>query len=136
MIHNFTDLLRYGDDNAIGELLRDITFPEEGYGCYTTFVVRADARQWSPRERLKYWKKTLLGCEDLHELAKDFTGLGSGYSYEIDHHRIDVCWYWDGDGTLTFLVYDPEGNPMRLLRNDDCKKSYRWESEQAREVET
>jgi hypothetical protein len=131
VIHNLTDLLHYGEDNAVGELLRDVTFTGDGYGCYSTFEVRSDAREWHELERTDYWRARHAGEDDyIEELASEEAALGSGYTYTFANHRIDVCWYWDGDGHLEFLVYDPDGDPMRRLYNTDCKNAYHWDSEE------
>jgi hypothetical protein len=130
---SFADrILRTADPCAVGEILRDLTFVGEGYGCYSTFEVREDAREWTREQRRDYW--VAFGYDEKGEEVWDWTAdeaadLGQGYTYELDGYRIDVCWYWDGDGTLTFVVWRG-GEILRSLYNGDCKKSNRWVDDQ------
>lgn len=130
---SFADrILRTADPCAVGEILRDLTFVGEGYGCYTNFDVREDAVEWSTERRRDYWQA--LGYdEDPDEewgmIASEAAANGRGFTYELDGYRIDVCWEWDGDGTLTFVVWR-DGEILRCLYNGDCKKSNRWVDDQ------
>lgn len=114
-------LLREVDSNVVGELLRDLTFLGEGYGCYSNFSVRSGARKWYPRQRRDWWQALGVDEECLDEVAF----LGEGYTFDLDGYLIDVCWFWDGDGTLTFCV-SREADVLRTLYNGDCKKDYGW----------
>lgn len=109
-------------------MLREVTFPGDGYGCYSTFEVREAARKWAHRERVNWWRGFGYGDdEESGTTAKEAADMGAGYSYEIGGYQINVCWFWDGDGILTFEVCDSTGYVLRRLENNDCKKSYRWE---------
>ena len=128
---SFADrILRMADPCAVGEILRELTFVGMGYGCYSTFDVRDGAREWTREQRYDYW--IALGYEDDEEWGKVATEAadnGQGYTYELDGYRIDVCWEWDGDGTLTFVVRR-DGEILRCLYNGDCKKANRWVDDQ------
>lgn len=121
-------ILRTADPCAVGEILRELTFVGDGYGCYSDFTVRKGAREWSRDERANYW--IAYGYDEDPEDEWSWTAdaasdMGQGYTYELDGYRIDVCWYWDGDGTLTFVVWRGD-EVLRCLTNTDCKKPNHW----------
>ena len=54
---------------------------------------------------------------DVEEFLADYPGT-QAYSNGLIH----IAWYWDGDGTLLFVV--PSENIAVI--NSDCKKDYGW----------
>jgi hypothetical protein len=49
-------LILDSSDDALGELLRSVAFVGNGYGCYSTFDVRDDARRWSEDRMRGFWE--------------------------------------------------------------------------------
>lgn len=98
--------------NTVGEYLRDIFFDTKGgtlYGCYTTFDVRSEVNSLPPEPVIYFDGEQEFEDEDNVWTVYEFLGIKMRY-------------YWDGDGTLEFILRDG-----RHLSNDDCKKSNRWE---------
>lgn len=116
------------DPNALGEMLRDITFVGEGYGCYSDFDLLPEAVKLSKADREIFWRASKY--EDPEEVA----GMGEGCIYSIGDYRIEMVYYWDGDGVLAFRVYKGL-QILAHIENDDCKKNYRWEHVQCQFVE-
>jgi hypothetical protein len=111
--------------DVAGELLRELTFVGEGYGCYSTFEVRDGAVQWGEESRRKFWLQLEDPNDDeASERALELAGWGEGYTYTLGPVVVNVCWYWDGDGCLAFQVRGPDFE--RVVENTDCKKSYGW----------
>lgn len=107
------------EPNALGEFLRDWFFakPADGswsYGCYTTFVVRPEARHASPELIQSFF-------EEEWEEGLSFYG----YLCRSGELVVGCFWYWDGDGDLSFVVYH-HGKVVRIIRNTDCKKAGNW----------
>lgn len=90
--------------DVLGELLRDLFFDQRhGIGCYETFILRDEV---NPLEsvRVEYdtcfnWKRACLA---------------------VDNNYVEMWHYWDGDGTLAFILADS------VLLNTDCKCNYDW----------
>lgn len=111
------------DPNVLGEHLREVTFVGEGYGCYDTFDVRPDAEDLGHEEAMKFIMGDADASEDWALDAERFEGRRFRYQGLI----IDCFWYWDGDGTLAFRITHPLLGLLRVIENDDCKKSYCWD---------
>lgn len=116
------------DPNQLGEFLRSVAFVGPGYGYYGgydadagEFDIRPDARKWSVEERAQFLKDVVLG-----EADPWLTETSAGYTFQQDNLLIDVFWYCDGDGDLTFRIRTQEGEVLRVINNDDCKKEHRW----------
>lgn len=108
--------------DTLGELLREITFVDEGLlGCYNTFKVRSDAKEWSCQKIRKFIKER-YNYIDEEDCTKDNP---KGYTFKEGNLTIDVFWKWDGDGTLYFRVRDDNKIIIEII-NDDCKKIYGW----------
>lgn len=124
-------VLASGSTDSVGELLRGLTFVGGGYGCYENFDVRPDAVEWDSAKRRRFWLN--LGYSEAdhsYDQAAECADMGSGYTWRLGNIQVDVCWYWDGDGTLAFILSDGP-QPFRILVNNDCKKDYRWEDDPA-----
>lgn len=136
-------LLFNADANAVGEILRSLTFPEQNtdgdiatyaFGCYSTFVVREDAIPIEGQE------KTELVEHYVGEPPVDLPDPEEVEWYEEERRivergctairffeggvQIDCFWYWDGDGYLLYRI--SSGESRRMISNNDCKKDYRW----------
>lgn len=109
------------DPVTLGELLRELTFIGDGYGCYSTFDVRPDARELPHHVARWFFDEGDDEAEWDHLEDEDY----SGYVFEQDGLTIEVFWYWDGDGTLAYRISNAEG-ALRIIENNDCKKSSRW----------
>lgn len=108
--------------DTLGELLREMTFVGEGYGCYVNFDVRRDA---APLPHATA-KRILIG-DDPEDWADYPDDTFSGYVYVFDGLIVEAYWYWDGDGTLVFRLRSGAlSEPIRTIGNGDCKKSYGW----------
>ena len=122
---------------ALGEMLRAWIFvvPEGddwGYGCYTTFDVRPEARKcrWSNKEIFaEFWGM------DNDEWEEEYAGFieAEAYAFNWFGYQVEVAWYWDGDGMLSFRIWGPHGATathelelVRWIENNDCKKAYPW----------
>lgn len=122
-------MLRFGDANAVAELLREQLFIGDGLGCYYNFDVLTDAREWSEEERKQFFCEIgYIDPADRDEWNdwQEVAARSHGYSFNLDPYQIEAAWYWDGDGTLCFRVWH-NGELLRSLINYDCKKPYRWE---------
>ena len=110
--------------DAVGEYLRSKFFDEksrpygDGHtyketGCYDTFDWQKDV---TPMDMTSVDTSNSLGDDDLGWTR------GSKLISTDDIPVIIECWYyWDGDGTLGFLL--PDG---QFLCNTDCKKDHGW----------
>lgn len=113
------------DDDHLGEVLRSLFFHGDGFGCYQNFDAPAGAREWYLDEPLAFWHT--LEHED-QEWVSFAAEHGQGYTWDIGGLTVDACWYWDGDGTLSFRVRYGD-RVIRWITNGDCKKDYNWHSE-------
>lgn len=113
------------DCDFLGELLRNYLFVNDGnekiytgdknykeFGCYETFNVRKDAIKIGASNI-----KQILSAYKI-EHYKDLRYFG--YVFNYFGCEIICIWYWDGDGTLIFIL------PDRAIINTDCKCSYDW----------
>ena len=108
------------DPDAVGELLRYTFFKadrEKGeVGCYMTFDWREGVEPLADLTVTDRWDDTTVWTRARMRVQ------------HIDDHgqptesQIECRYYWDGDGTLLFLL--PDG---RCLVNYDCKKDHNWE---------
>lgn len=130
-----------GDPNVIGELLRLLTFPEhdggELVGCYTTFAVRPDATPLDPAARARLVALSLRGPAEIDQLAdleitsddaaqvEEDNANAEGYVFAEGDLRIELAWFWDGDGWLVYRVFSPAGFVCGVV-NDDAKKPHNW----------
>jgi hypothetical protein len=126
-------LIRYGDPNALGELLREAGFIGEGLGCYYNFDVRADAKEWDSAERQNFY--TQIGWIDPTDPDEwndweEVVNKSHGYSFSFENVKVEMAWYWDGDGVLAYRVWRDK-ELLRSIINSDCKKPYRWEEVEA-----
>src|SRR6185312_12602247 len=100
--------------------MRYWAFIGKGYGCYENFDVREDSNfsQMSPREvAILFGRPFDPNYEADNECLKEA-------AWFKDKSGIEFGWWWDGDGTLAFVI--PE---VGILRNSDCKKDHDWEFE-------
>jgi hypothetical protein len=108
---------------AVGEYLREQFFNQrEGLGCYETFTLNSGVLPL-PKQPVPSWASgelddPILGYDaDMGEFTRaELNGV-------IMEH------YWDGDGFLAFILDDGS-----YLVNSDCKKRYRWESYESKEI--
>lgn len=115
-------ILDIKDPNELGETLRALTFPGEGYGCYRNFDVREGATGWAEDAQRAFWT-WLDHCDPGY--VDECVQLGEGYDYLLGGLLVNVAWYWDGDGTLAFGAWS--GGARRVVINTDCKKSRHWQ---------
>ena len=111
--------------DAVGEYLRSEFFDEQiktyestyisgdkhkETGCYDTFDWQKDVK---PLNTIPVDTSNSLGDDDLD--------WARGRKILRDSIYIECWYYWDGDGTLGFLL--PDG---KFLVNTDCKKDHGW----------
>lgn len=104
--------------NDLGEIMRAFLFKGGmGLGCYETFEVREG---WMERlfDEFAFGMVAERNSGPNQEDDADIFLNGSHFTH-IDY-PIDAAWYWDGDGTLSFLV------DRRAIINTDCKKRNNW----------
>lgn len=131
------DLIKRIDANSLGEFLRAASFPEQYknnilyYGCYSTFDFPKKAKLFDTAEREQYWysiENNGFPYYGALVAAKEQAELGRGWKFNIDGYLVECCYYWDGDGTLSFKIYNREDSkPIAEIINTDCKKKYYWE---------
>lgn len=114
--------------DAVGEFLRSEFFWEDmkevaGLGCYNHFVWHPCVRRLEPMP------------VDLSESLDPDSGLMWARGTRPAPGRalnkqefIECRWYWEGDGTLLFILPDKS-----QLINTDCKKTSGWEFYQPEE---
>lgn len=124
------DLLN-GHPNMIGEFLRDRYFDQDisddakyyRYGCYSTFEIRDLSEQ-----NIAVVQMSGTEAQDLMRMHKEDRYYLKAYGYRFYENvlvRVDMGWYWDGDGVLRFEIVHCD-SVVRILENPDCKKDYRW----------
>ena len=116
------------DPNFLGEALRAAAFLPDGngdYGCYSTFKVSEDFKPVDKNSELGAKLIKLLGVSDFddpddpdNEYDEFILEASSLYSAGDIH----MAWYWDGDGTLLFVI---DSEKLAII-NTDCKKDYEW----------
>lgn len=117
----------HAEPNTVGERLREETFAGEGYGCYSTFELRDDARIWTADEQRRFWLDVdRIAREDPEELEL-MVEAGQGCTFSLEGLTVEAGWWWEGDGTLCFRITDQDGQVLRRIINTDCKKSYDWQ---------
>lgn len=97
--------------DAAGELLRELFFDQskDEYGCYSTFELTSGTCALPPLLDREYG----YGDEPVEwQRAQRI----------VDHVRVEMRYFWDGDGVLRFVF--PDGS---YLENTDCKKDDEWE---------
>jgi hypothetical protein len=133
-----TTLIRDGDADAVGEILRSIIFPYPGFGGYETFALHPDAQTWNKEMVAKFWEEEILMESEVWleedeydswktEPDESILATGEGCTLAIDDILIQASWFQDGDGILAFSVSNIENQPIRAVINTDCKKNYGWE---------
>ncbi len=118
--------------DVMGEKLRSLFFVNDGnqkihggneqykqLGCCETFEVRKSAVKITGRQAWKLLCK--FGGIDWGSPMYYKKPKAYGYRFLLMDKACYCCWYWDGDGTLLFVL------PDRVLINTDCKKTYGWE---------
>ena len=121
--------------NTLGEFMRDFMFPpknDHDVGCYSTFDVRDGCVRMLKPAAKEALKKFIPEPEDDEDWWVDTEEPNGYYFY---HEECDITilmvYFWDGDGTLCFGLYQgkPGANsiPFRKVINNDCKKDYVWE---------
>jgi hypothetical protein len=128
------DLLFWGDSNFVGELLRAISYPDDNeVGGYTGREVRPDAAELTGAEA-----KALIDAffdydydaddpEEVKYHDQELTQLykiAHVYRFQFAQTSITLINYWSGDATLLF--YFNKGAEVRVIENNDCKKTDRW----------
>ena len=142
--------------NAVGEALRSLFFDEKTVfprryslgapksyretGCYTTFDWQADVEELEP---IVVEESTCSYCQDTaHVNSFDFSKCSCTYAATWTRSKkvvrveeeygtsdeIECRYWWDGDGTLIFIL--PDGS---WLVNEDCKKDHDWSLYQSEE---
>lgn len=127
------------EDNpdAVGEFLRRAFFDEKikqtrcgpyrEVGCYQTFDWQRDV------EPLPEIPRSIVHNHSEDQAADDLCWACSAEGETWKRGRksfpqgnIECRYYWDGDGTLVFILPSlPSGKPCYLI-NDDCKKDHGW----------
>lgn len=97
--------------NQAGEILRDLFFDQvDGEcGCYSTFNLRDGVKELS---------------DTAVHISDDYCDEGLVWhraELEVSGIRIEMAYFWDGDGTLKFTF--PDGSS---LEHWDCKNDYKW----------
>lgn len=113
---------------ALGEHYRKLMFTGEGVGCYDNFDVNPEFQELTIdtyRQEMDFWMNMGIRGEHLHEILNELGG-SSIYFYVNGPTRVYAAWYWDGDGTLAFDIYNINGEHIKII-NNDCKKNYTWE---------
>jgi hypothetical protein len=113
------------DQNIAGEFLRAWAFVGKGYGCYSTFEVRADLEKAdaTPREFGFLWGREFRPEDDKPDGWFGYCDADAIKAISWFKHEsgIEMGWHWDGDGTLAFFVPG-----IGVLRNSDCKHCDGW----------
>jgi hypothetical protein len=119
--------------NAQGEILRAIVFDQSNgeHGCYTTFETNPEFKAGDIEWRREFWRDYSratghLDADDIEEMATLSAGGGQVVFADC---KVHAAWYWDGDGTLAFVVTDLDGNIIHAFINTDCKKNHVWNRE-------
>lgn len=132
-------LYKYAEDlidspDAVGEVLRRWAFVcEKGeYGCYSSFDVIPEFTELKDEEKTALHFKRMFGRPFDSRNGADWCDSDSdimkSIRYFIHPTGIEMGWYWDGDGVLTFYVPEMEDDLFDgTISNSDCKKSYGWE---------
>lgn len=99
--------------DILGETLRSLCFVGEGLGCYSQFNVNSGL--------MPVLKPTNEVETAIFDMQKSQMGdFGSVSCYYHTEFEIYMFYWWDGDGTLGFVIDN------RWLVNTDCKKTHGW----------
>lgn len=109
--------------DVLGELLRDLAFKPVRrkdntleLGCYNHFEVKDEWKAFKLSNVEDKIQKVM--CD---ELGFDVLESQSFTIYSHSAENIFMTYFWDGDGTLLFIL--PNGT---VCSNQDCKKNYNW----------
>jgi hypothetical protein len=132
----FTNL----DPNALGQYLRDITFPDsDGMGGTYERTIRSDARSLTHDEMLglldpgadlraaapeDHQSDEWYTTDDILEDVLSMAPISA--CFEHRGYTIHMLNWLDGDAQLLFGIFDEE-TMLLQLENNDAKKSYRWQ---------
>lgn len=100
--------------NCVGELLRNHFFDQQKpqfqdsneygeTGCYSTFEINNNIIK-------------------LKDIQVEFDAESIWQCYLDKLNSVEMRYYWDGDGTLLFILPD-----LSVVVNSDCKNDYEWE---------
>jgi len=122
--------------DAVGEYLRSAFFDEQvtqkigdheykETGCYSTFEWQEDVEKLDPIQVCMEDSVEGAPAEDgpfpLFTWTRGKKLVGPVYPVSNKCVEIECRWFWDGDGTLVFVL--PDG---QYLANTDCKKDHGW----------
>lgn len=117
----FVIKMTINNENQLGEALRNEFFQQDlregafgqvvpSFGCYSTFELRDGVEE--------------LPDEDVYNGDEiDEYNVWTCAKKIIQGKEVKMRYYWDGDGTLQFIL--PRG---WVLENTDCKKNNHWTS--------
>lgn len=123
---NYIENRKKTDPNFLGEMLRNYAFvPDQygDYGCYSTFETHPDFKPVDKDSELgkklilalnEWWDDDDADGEDLDFIREACSLYSAGDIY--------CAWYWDGDGTLLFVLEKEKA----AVINTDCKTDYEW----------
>lgn len=118
--------------DAVGEVLRKWAFVGEGVGASSNFDVHPDFEEVEEKTAIHFLR--LFG-RPFDSRNGGFDSWGDSDSYIIENMRwfrhptgIEMGWYWDGDGLLSFYVPELEDEFYSgCISNSDCKKMHGWD---------
>lgn len=120
------DICNLRNPDLIGELLREASFTNEGFGCLENFNMRPQFKAFDATSPTEIWRHYSLfrALTDRDTVPDMLTAINE---WQITPHGyanpngISAGWIWDGDGSLAFAFAGI------AIVNHDCKKTYGWQ---------
>jgi len=98
--------------NVFGEVIRDIAFTNEGFGCYDNFKLEQSFKEIQSHQS--------KDAKKIREIISNIEEIDPSLIPVFSNGELTLGWNWDGDGFL--VVTDGK----RIAYNNDCKNDNDW----------
>ncbi len=116
-------MIATGDPDAVGEILRSLTFIGEGRGATENIKVRSDAHPWTGEAKAHFYRDHISSHPDQVAVGAH---SGSGYTFAVGPLTVDVFWFAGEDGVIYFKV-TRDGAVLRRLATWHAGARSAWE---------
>jgi hypothetical protein len=123
-------IIETGEPDAVGGILRSLTFVGEDDGANHAARVRTDARPWTEGAKAEFYREHISSRPE--KGAADVQA-GSGFSYAVGSMAVDVFWFPGEDGVLYFRVMQGD-RVLRRVATWHASAGSGWEDVTAHEA--